>query len=456
MKTENAEKKSIKIQNVAFDSDTTQFFSEKIATDVEFEHAAQTGFSVLKSPGDSVENCATGGGFVWKDKDVIIGCTQHAIHLPESIAKISIFILPEFRKAGLATQCAEQLVEYLFKETQVLTIQASFLPWNQAALRLLLNLGFKEVGLKKHQFLAYAKSSDHAELPWAMPSVEVELTRDQWSSTKLKSFSAEKSFGTDEISVANLEIDRLKVQVHLGHKEDIKFISSYVEKNKTQTIVDIGCGPGHYLKSLSESLPHLQCLGVDVNSIFIEYAKQEYSSEKRNFLKVDLLSQESPWPEADLYILRFMFQHFSEQNRLTLLKRFREEAPPHSALYIVDIDDRASVTEPSCPSFHVAMKFRDDFQSAHGGDRMIGYKIPALAAKTGLNVAAFQMNIFNSLTVPKNELFNTVDGFVFRQRADFKIVDERTLSALRKDFKDWYHNRMTYFGGALCASLVTK
>jgi len=57
-----------------------------------------------------------------------------------------------------------------------------------------------------------------------------------------------------------------------------------IERLKPNSIIDIGCGYGRYLKVISKNFPNIKLVGIDISSSQIEYAK-EYC---KNFPNIEL------------------------------------------------------------------------------------------------------------------------------------------------------------------------
>jgi ubiquinone/menaquinone biosynthesis C-methylase UbiE len=68
--------------------------------------------------------------------------------------------------------------------------------------------------------------------------------------------------------------------------------------SSSATLIDIGCGPGLFLRDLRQRFPSARLLGTDVTPAMIEYAKQQdYSGTNPEYHLHDIVTQ--PLPLAD-------------------------------------------------------------------------------------------------------------------------------------------------------------
>ncbi len=83
----------------------------------------------------------------------------------------------------------------------------------------------------------------------------------------------------------------------------INFAPSFLEK---PTLLDFGCGAGHFLKYLNEFklINNLSYSGIDISEKFIELCKKKFPNS--NFLKVDILQEEFNY-EFDFIVLNGVF-----------------------------------------------------------------------------------------------------------------------------------------------------
>jgi tRNA G46 methylase TrmB len=92
----------------------------------------------------------------------------------------------------------------------------------------------------------------------------------------------------------------------------VKFIIDYINKNNIKSIVDIGCGDFNIGKQLTNSLPNLNYIGIDIFQEIIDYNNLNYSNDKISFLFINTLIDQVP--SADLLLVREVFQHLSNRS----------------------------------------------------------------------------------------------------------------------------------------------
>ncbi len=87
-----------------------------------------------------------------------------------------------------------------------------------------------------------------------------------------------------------------------------------------RSILDIPCGDFHWMKDVEFN--DVQYTGADVVDELIELNKQHYSTDKRTFMKLDLIKD--PLPSVDLIFCRDCFVHLSNRDILKALGNIRK------------------------------------------------------------------------------------------------------------------------------------
>ena len=80
------------------------------------------------------------------------------------------------------------------------------------------------------------------------------------------------------------------------------FIAPCVPSNGT--IVDLGCGPGLFLRDISMRFPHVALSGFDVTGAMIDYARElTYEREAPEFLQLDLTHESIPISDGSVNLV---------------------------------------------------------------------------------------------------------------------------------------------------------
>ncbi|KGP90996.1 methyltransferase type 12 [Pontibacillus chungwhensis BH030062] len=101
----------------------------------------------------------------------------------------------------------------------------------------------------------------------------------------------------------------------------IRRIKKMMKEHKVETVIDLGCGHGGYLRKLAKDFPEVQMLGVDVNERVVESARKASAG----YDNIDyIVADASDWrPEegekADLILLHNVFHYLDPIARTELL-----------------------------------------------------------------------------------------------------------------------------------------
>ena len=102
-------------------------------------------------------------------------------------------------------------------------------------------------------------------------------------------------------------------------------------KNKTITIVDLGCGNGDILRDVAKfgrkNNYSFNLIGIDANLAAIEYAKElskEYS--ELSFKTIDILSEDFKKQSYDVVLCTLFLHHFKNEELISFLKTITNKA----------------------------------------------------------------------------------------------------------------------------------
>ena len=106
----------------------------------------------------------------------------------------------------------------------------------------------------------------------------------------------------------------------------IKILLKNQCKNRTITIVDIGCGHGDMLRQVAEfgraNGYQFKLMGIDANKDAIAYANQlSQPYEEIVYLSGDIFSEEFKTLQCDIALCTLFLHHFSDSDIISLLKQ---------------------------------------------------------------------------------------------------------------------------------------
>ncbi len=102
-------------------------------------------------------------------------------------------------------------------------------------------------------------------------------------------------------------------------------IPELVREMQVRVLLDAPCGDFHWMKNLELDLD--KYIGVDIVPELIALNQQKYGSEKREFFKLDVTTDDLP--RADLILCRDCLVHFSFKDIAAALKNFKKSRSPY-------------------------------------------------------------------------------------------------------------------------------
>lgn len=108
-------------------------------------------------------------------------------------------------------------------------------------------------------------------------------------------------------------------RIRRGHHAERRaaMISSVVRSEVVPggTVVELGCGTGHTVLEVSNRVPNVHLLGVDISEQLVAFAHEHYRGLRRRFALVDVTEQ---WPRSpvDLVYSIDLIHHVADWNRL--------------------------------------------------------------------------------------------------------------------------------------------
>jgi hypothetical protein len=107
--------------------------------------------------------------------------------------------------------------------------------------------------------------------------------------------------------------------LHFNRDTFMPFLKGFIQTNKIQTIVDLGCGDFICGPSIYHHLD-ITYFGYDTYKEIIDYHSEKYQSDKKyTFYHLDFFSKKEEINSADLCILKDVLQHWNTPEIYTLL-----------------------------------------------------------------------------------------------------------------------------------------
>lgn len=291
--------------------------------------------------------------------------------------------------------CIEAINQYAFSLFQIKSIWHTTLIEERKLIHALEITSCQYVGLFRNNFF-------DSEIFKFGPMLVFEFTESDFKNKKLDyEQSAVHSYGINNKNFLNKELLRLQTQ-GLFQSEVDSLLANYLLNYSNKKILDIGSGVGNITYNLAKkNLNHTFC-GVDITQDFVEYATLNFTNSNLSFKCLDVFTSDQVLVENNIFLLRFVSQHLGLKGTFSLLEKIKEIKNNRSENFTVivsDIDDRSWIFEPPCSAYDLAFKASQYSQRKHGGDRMIGAKIPDICNQLGLKIENFEVSKIDSISI---------------------------------------------------------
>lgn len=170
-------------------------------------------------------------------------------------------------------------------------------------------------------------------------------------------------------------------------------------------VLDLGCGNGRVAVRMADAEPGARIVGVDRdNEILPQNCRPNL---KFHCAKAGNL------PDSlgcfDLIYARFLLQHLPDPAKV--LRNAARRLKPAGVLVAVDSDDALLLMDPPDAELDALLSRARAAQSASGGDRCIGRKLPRLLMDAGLLPLAVEYCHLDTVNRPFAECYALATGF---------------------------------------------
>lgn len=179
----------------------------------------------------------------------------------------------------------------------------------------------------------------------------------------------------ENLSIGQVWDIYLTIQTDLYFPKEHQFLTTLNSWDSAESLLDLGCGNGHYLHRLAHDEPRKSFVGIDNNTEHISSAIDKYQSDQVSFYTGNAMELQSSLVDTfDIAIFRFVLQHLSDpQEALRCAHRYLKKGG-----YIVIMDSCDGIRESSSTiqCLSEAMKLHNKINQEKGmGNRNISLEL---------------------------------------------------------------------------------
>ncbi len=217
------------------------------------------------------------------------------------------------------------------------------------------------------------------------------------------------SYNFTSFKEGSVELERLKVQaLQCWDRERDLLLRGGLKEG--MHVLDPGCGPGFVSAAIAGLVGDGTVTGLEPDAGLAAVAHLTAQEEPRFRVKEGSVYS-IPFADAtfDLVYARFLFQHL--ENPAQALLELKRVVKPGGRLQVLDVDDALLIVEPEPEGLSEFIRKAREAQAAHGGDRYVGRKLPALLREAGLEPVVFEVPCITSQELGLQAFLKIISGY---------------------------------------------
>jgi cyclopropane fatty-acyl-phospholipid synthase-like methyltransferase len=113
----------------------------------------------------------------------------------------------------------------------------------------------------------------------------------------------------------------------------VKAIKDYITLRPNMRIIDIGCGPGHILRHLPDSINNV---GLDIDQSYIDHANKMFGSRGKSLCRYFDVAAAKEFAGVDLVMMNGVLHHIPDAELQTTLANIRDVLKDDGLLFTLD------------------------------------------------------------------------------------------------------------------------
>jgi ubiquinone/menaquinone biosynthesis C-methylase UbiE len=203
------------------------------------------------------------------------------------------------------------------------------------------------------------------------------------------------------------------------------------------SVVDLGCGPGHFTACLADWLPQATLIALDAKPEMLQLARKRLGDRVGQQITLAQAQAEATRLPADTYdfvIARLLFQHLTDP--LSAAQEAWRILKPGGKLVITDVDDGLfGVVEPRVPGLARVLTRYGEAQAQRGGNRRIGRSLVRLLRTAGFIQVDIESIAIHSDEAGLAECFPQLDPAPLQSLVAAGHLSQQEYTVLREAYQ---------------------